>query len=309
MRRVYTATILFVFILQSSGMATAAALRPPAALLTTASALRGLLREGFITSRIAAALNGRQSLWDQAHEPAPTFPAPLESRKIMQITQGIRPRFPRVGTVILAPHETRPHNLPVDPRALNAYRAASFPQRGEHRKASSTRRALSVSAGLPPVTGITRWWQYERGSIPGGGRWLVNIGTGNYIVKHEDMHVRHKGIDLTFERTYNSMSAHDYSNTDGSGSSNYGDGWTSTFDAHVALNNSGGISVFDTDGARYDYSANSAGGWTPPAGQHAVLKSDSNGNYNWIQKNGVTFSFYSPSLPQTQSALPSLLFL
>src|SRR5450755_250742 len=105
----------------------------------------------------------------------------------------------------------------------------------------------NVISGSLNVTGVNPWWTYDQGAIAGVGSYQANITTGNLLVQAGDMSTPHKGIALTFLRSYNSFSQHDNANTDGSVPSNYGNGWTNTFDAHVAyndLNGGQGISVF-----------------------------------------------------------------
>ncbi len=124
---------------------------------------------------------------------------------------------------------------------------------------------------------------------------MANVNqSGNLIVQGaDDMAVPHKGIELDFRRTYNSLSQHDYFATDGGQISNYGGGWTNTFDAHLSTNVVGGISVYDIDGARYDYTGSNAG-WTPPHGQFAQLTYDGTNGYFWTKKSGTVYYFYGP---------------
>ena len=166
----------------------------------------------------------------------------------------------------------------------------------------------AVNVSSPSVTGINHWWTYEEDAIPGGGRYMVNVGTGNLLVQYDDMDISNKGIDLAFRRTYNSASTHDYSNTDGSTPSNYGDGWTNTFDAHIAANSASGLSIYDTDGARYDYASNGAGGWTPPAGQYATLSWDGANGYFWTKKTGTVYYFYGPNQLASSAGLSGRLY-
>lgn len=155
-----------------------------------------------------------------------------------------------------------------------------------------------VLSSSPNVTGINSWWTFQSGAIAGLGTYLANIATGNLIVQADDMATPHKGIALVFRRTYNSFSQHDYSNSDGSIASNYGNGWTNTYDAHIAsndLSSSLGITVFDGDGTRYDYSCTgSPCTYIPPAGQFATLVKDVSGNFEWTQKSGVEYWFNPP---------------
>jgi YD repeat-containing protein len=137
--------------------------------------------------------------------------------------------------------------------------------------------------------------------LPGIGKYLVNVANGNLLVQSDDVVVSERGIDLTFRRTYNSFSRHDASNTDGSTTSNFGNGWTNTFDAHIAFSSGNNIlSIYDIDGARYDYTANS-GFWIPQPGMQGtslVLATQQGYNsgcyYQWTKKNGTTYIFYAP---------------
>ena len=124
---------------------------------------------------------------------------------------------------------------------------------------------------------------------------MVNVSNGNLLVQAADLNVPERGINFTFGRTYNSQSTHDHMGTDGSIPSAYGDGWTNSLDAHLAYNASlSTISVYDVDGARYDYTSNGTS-WTAPPGQHAVLAYDGGCGYTWTKKTGVQLVFYSPS--------------
>ncbi|MCL5258399.1 MAG: DUF6531 domain-containing protein [Firmicutes bacterium] len=153
----------------------------------------------------------------------------------------------------------------------------------------------------PATTGINRFWTYEEGSVPGVGRYMVNVGNGNLLVQADDVDVHERGIDLAFRRTYNSMSRHDAANSDGSTVSNFGNGWTNTFDAHLAYDNGGGtLSVYDVDGARYDYTADN-GVWLPPPGMQGtsivLVAQGAYGNgcyYQWTKRNGTAYVFYAP---------------
>jgi hypothetical protein len=132
---------------------------------------------------------------------------------------------------------------------------------------------------------------------------MANVTTGNLIVQANDMAAPHKGIELAFRRTYNSFSQHDDANTDGSVPDNYGDGWTNTFDAHIAhndLSNNQGVSVFDIDGARYDYSysCNPTCGYVAPPGQFATLTYLATTNiFAWTKKTGTVYWFNAPNAP------------
>ena len=104
---------------------------------------------------------------------------------------------------------------------------------------------------------------------------MVNIGTGNMLVQEDDLSVPHKGVSLAFRRTYNSQSLHDVNGHDGGALAVYGNGWTNTWDAHIVQTSATSYSVYDVDGARYDYHVAGALTANVPlvsdtAGQHAT---------------------------------------
>lgn len=193
--------------------------------------------------------------------------------------------------------------------AFRIQKAAPLSNRPSKYLASA--RAMAVPTATPapltaPTTGLTGWWPYSKGTIPGVGRYLVNVGTGNLVAQAADIDVPERGVDLAFERTYNSQSVHDAVNDDASVQSNFGDGWTNSFDAHVGA--SGGmtsgvanvVSVYDVDGARYDYNliAVGSGGnasWAPPSGmQGTTLTFDGSCAMYWTLKSGVQYDFWAP---------------
>jgi len=158
---------------------------------------------------------------------------------------------------------------------------------------SGVRATQSVQSGTG--TGINPWWRYTEEPAPSGGTMMVNVGTGNLLLQENDMAVPHKGIALAFRRTYNSQSLHDVTGSDGSAPSMYGNGWTNTFDAHISGSHTGTITVWDIDGARYDYPL-AADGVTriPPPGQYATLVSDQSCGFYWTKKSGTTYYFFEP---------------
>ncbi len=159
------------------------------------------------------------------------------------------------------------------------------------------RRSLSLPSNPSGSgTGMNPWWRYQQETIP-GVQAMVNVGTGNLVVQDEDMSVSHKGIALAFRRSYNSQSQHDVSGTDGAPLGMYGNGWTNTFDAHLSGSLSGGITVWDIDGARYDYSYVDGTNWAPPPGQHATLTWDAGCGMLWTKKSGTSYYFWVPSAP------------
>ncbi|MHB8703227.1 MAG: DUF6531 domain-containing protein [Candidatus Tyrphobacter sp.] len=162
----------------------------------------------------------------------------------------------------------------------------------------------SPSGLSPSTTGINHYWTYEEEPLPGIGKAMVNVGNGNLLVQVDDLDIPERGIDLAFQRTYNSQSKHDASNTDGSTPSVFGNGWTNTFDAHLAYNATYNIiSVYDIDGARYDFCANGQGQWnactSAGANNYTALTSDSACGYYWTKKTGTAYYFEAPNQPST----------
>jgi YD repeat-containing protein len=132
---------------------------------------------------------------------------------------------------------------------------------------------------------------------------MLNIVDGNLLVQADDIDVPERGIDLAFRRTYNSQSHHDAAGTDGSLPSAFGNGWTNTFDAHLSYNGTV-MSVYDIDGARYDYTSNGSG-WTPPPGMQGVtLQWDGGCGYLWTKKTGTIYYFAEPVALSECTATP-----
>lgn len=189
--------------------------------------------------------------------------------------------------------------------------SASDPLATAHgQTAASFRRSVPAEAagGAPqiafPATGVNPWWTYEEGAIPAAGRWMVNVSGGNLLLQEDDVDVPERGIDLAFRRTYNSQTRHTYDNADGTVMSNYGNGWTNTLDVHLGYNAATHVlSVYDLDGARYDYTGDGSGNWVAPPGmQGTSLALDGDCGYAWHKKNGSLYEFW---LPYSSSACDS----
>jgi len=217
---------------------------------------------------------------------------------------------------IPAPHALATMAPPLFPKLQSRMVGPALTTPSGSRASTAVRRLTTVSLTTPSYTGINHYWTYEEDAIPGIGKYMANVGQGgNLIIQADDMAIPHKGIELAFRRTYNSLSQHDYFGSDGSQISNYGAGWTNTFDAHIAFNsgnqNGQGISVYDIDGARYDYLSDGQGHWIPPPGQYATLTCDGTppnyancGNgYFWTKKSGTVYYFWKPDLGSSSAAL------
>jgi YD repeat-containing protein len=299
MRRFVTAALLALFVCQSSGAAVAAS--APASNATPLLAQLQLefsqVLGQFQSTHVGAFLTGRESLYESMHAPPPDFTRVREeTRRRVRIVVRHPSVSPAFRTGITLYPQMKPEssidmrNLPRDPLAMpHGLRPPAL--RGRTAISTMTVGAVNGSG----TTGINPWWTYEEGAVPGVGKWMVNAGTGNLLVQETPIDIPERGIDLAFRMTYNSQSQHDYANTDGSTPSNYGNGWTNTFDAHLGYNAAANtMTVWDIDGAAYTYSSNGAGGWNPPPGQHAQLAAVGGCGYQWTKKTGTVYWFFSP---------------
>ncbi len=292
MRRFIATALLALFVLESSGAASAGPIggaNPATPLLVVLRLELVQTYNAFASTRIGAFFSGQETRYETTH--APVRPPlrnvqPLVPPSQLRLHDGVRavPRFgtlvrvrmqniaaidapaarpdplliPRNGKGGLQPHPISTRNpLPM----LQTFPALSPPTThavmAQMSHDGSIKPMLVTAGDGSGTTGINPWWTYEEGAIPGAGKWMVNVATGNLIVQDEDIDIPERGIDLAFERSYNSQSQHDYNNTDGSTMSNYGNDWTNTFDAHLGYNATTNVmSVYDIDGARYDFTAN-----------------------------------------------------
>jgi YD repeat-containing protein len=308
MRRSLALLLLIVVCSQSSGAALAAT-RYDTSTPSIWSDVSNALHRVAATSFIAALLTGQADRWNAMHAPPPHFPkAPpppmVPVPEQIRTTVRIHPTVRGEG-IYLHPAITRSASAPTRSTTQPALTPAASQAHSAPRQAQSSKSTvmsprpqvnlspLSVNLATPATTGIVPWWSYQEAAMPGVGRYMVNVANGNLVVQASDVDIPERGIDLAFSRTYNSTSKHDYSGSDGSIPSNFGNGWTATFDAHIAANSAGGISVYDVDGARYDYTVNSSGGYSPPAGEHALLFWDPNNGVCWEKTTGTEYCFFS----------------
>jgi len=177
-----------------------------------------------------------------------------------------------------------------------------FGLRARVRRSVLAEPASATPQAAFPATGINPWWRYQEEGVGGGDHVMVNVGTGNMVVQSDDVEIAHQGIALAFRRTYNSQSRHDVFGTDGAQPGMYGNGWTNTFDAHIVMKSSTIRSVYDIDGARYDYLL--PAGWTFTAGRqassftpgnHATLPFAGASGWLWTKKNGTTYYLLLPN--------------
>ncbi|MBV8367669.1 MAG: RHS repeat protein [Candidatus Eremiobacteraeota bacterium] len=246
-------------------------------------------------------------------EPARVKPSPFSLSALRPKTvHGVRAHgIPVNGPPMLRPFEvdhamTAIRRRAMQQRSLQLNTRASPPRAlplpAPPRTRPGTRRAMSLpSDPTASGTGINHWWRYQEENVPGGGHLMVNVGTGNLLLQDDDMAVPHKGIAMAFRRTYNSQSPTTVSGDLQTWTGLYGNGWTNTFDAHVIRTSPGHFSVYDIDGARYDYIT--YGGYTvsAPPGDHSTLTWDGACGLLWQKKSGTLYYFYNVDPSQSCS--------
>ncbi|MBV9439990.1 MAG: hypothetical protein JOZ24_08380, partial [Candidatus Eremiobacteraeota bacterium] len=260
----------------------------------SAPPLPAVPREKVIFRRVPRAAGGVKIEGPTIVQPHLTNPRSLHNSRA-----AVQSFLQRQPTTLATPPPARPLERSLSPLGTRS----GAP--GGSRAASATRRLSSVDVSQPNATGINRWWTYEEGTIPGVGRYMINLWQQNLLMQSDDMDVHYRGIDLAFRRTYNSYSGHTFEDADGSSEiGQYGNGWTNTFDAHVSYNNApaGGWSVFDVDGARYDYSYDGNGNLVPPPGMEGTSLVTNGGAFYWTKKNGTQYTFYAPYYPAQYAA-------
>jgi hypothetical protein len=236
--------------------------------------------------------------------------APLPAVITMKpkLSQGVRPLN---GRLVATPPMLRPLEIDGVLKAAASVRKRTLETRAGKSTVEITRRpGRGVIAARPAPrgtkslpsdpsasgTGINTWWRYREEPIPGGGRAMVNVGTGNLLLQDDDMSVPHKGIPMTFRRSYNSQAAAtSVPGTYRTWQSLYGNGWTNSFDAHLMATSSTLTSVYDVDGARYDYAVNDTVYSSVTPGQHATLTWDGGCGLLWTKPSGTTYYFWVPA--------------
>ena len=328
MRRVFAASLLLLLFSQSSGAALAAtgsnSITPMdlAALITP-------VQSAIVGSRLYALLTGTTDRYEAMHAPPPTFPRAenrINAAELMRSRRAIRPKIRQgVRQLVTMPDRSAldPHHRRLDPLAMR--RSTVKPSRSQPASVpvndaavlQPLRTLMSISApraakplapkqgaGIKPMTatsggtGIEHWWTYEERAIPGVGKAMVNVGTGNLVVAATDVDVPEQGIDLTFQRVYNAQSLHDNNGDDGGDPAIFGNRWTNNFDASIVYDpNANTITVYDLNGTACTYttSQTAPGGWQPCTGEYATLvpTDSSDCTYAWTKPNGTVYWFHT----------------
>ena len=277
MRRCVAFVLLLVFLSQPSAVAVASFPTTAAGGIDLHDLVAPLVA-AIENSRLYAVLTGSSDLYAATHAPPPKMQPPKQHSNAALILRSEHALQPQVRSGVAqplpAPSAVHPGRRVLDPLAM---------------RRSSTKAASSAG------TGIERWWRYEERAIPGIGRAMLNVGTGNLVVSAMDVDVPEQGIDLAFQRVYNSQSLHNANGGDGGNPSIFGNGWTNDIDANIVYDlNANTITVYDIDGAACTYTANGDGTWKPCAGQYATLTpvpDSGDCSYDWTKKNGTVYVF------------------
>jgi RHS repeat-associated protein len=321
MRRYLGGALILALLSQSSGVALAGNLRSPRSDVDLA-ALVAPLRSAIAGSQVYALLTGSGDQYAAMHAPAPTIARPISTLDAAQLMGAEHPLHPRVRIgvrhkVIMPPLSAldRQHRR-LDPLAMRRSQLTPAPApgnlpgtlleplrslvlaQGAHGAHSAPRGGAGIKpmASSAPTTGIEHWWSYEERSIPGIGKAMLNVGTGNLVVSAMDVDLPEQGIDLAFQRVYNSQSLHDYQGDDGGDDAIFGNRWTNNFDTNIVYNSTANtITVYDIDGAACTYTSNTDGTWQPCTGVYATLvPTDSTDcSYAWTKPNGTVYWFHS----------------
>lgn len=332
MRRCFAGALLLIFLAQSSGMAVARTISGPSRNAYDIGAVLAAIETSITSSLLFAVATGTEDRYAAMHAPPPHTQRPahsIDGRAVMRARKVLRPQ-PRPGRperLQLPPRSVlTSRDRPRDPRAMRrstielpTMHAPEAVQGAAPKTASELLGKLTLSpgpqnvpisrgrrgSGVKPLTsvatgaGIQHWWSYEEQPVPGIGRALLNVGTGNLLVSAMDVNVPEQGINLVFQRVYNSQSVHDVNGDDGGDPAIFGNGWTNNFDASIVYNGNvtpATITVYDLNGTACVYTADGNGGWAPCTGEYAKLAPVQNSqgcSYTWTKPNGTVYFFQS----------------
>ena len=321
MRRCVALALLLLLVGQSSGTALAAEPSPSRAGINLLAAVVKPIRSAIASSGVYAIVTGTEDRYAAMHAPAAVITRPItpieqspSRREKYVLRPVIRKGIRRVSTLPTRSELDVRHRHP-DPLAMRRSRVASTrnvsiasipsgqaPTLIEPSRNSPRSHRLPANRGprIKPLSasnagaGLEPWWTYSGRGIPGIGRAMVNVGTGNLLVSAADVDIPERGVDLTFQRVYNSQSLHDVFGRDGGQPAIFGNFWTNTLDANIVYSDTQNtITVYDVDGAPCTYTADGYGNWVPCPGVHATLAptNPSDCNYAWTQPNGVIYVF------------------
>jgi RHS repeat-associated protein len=117
----------------------------------------------------------------------------------------------------------------------------------------------------------------------------VNTATGNYVYQRSDLALPGKGLPFVFERSYNSQAASDPAAVDGP----LGYGWTHSYNASLAVDGSGNVTIHWGDGKTETFASAGGGAFTPQYGVFDTLTALGGGAFELRKKELTTYSFDS----------------
>lgn len=323
MRRSIAGALLVLLTVQSPGAALAASPQGSGTRPDLLAMVVNPVRSAIAGSKVYAMATGTLDRYAAAHAPAPVIERRNTSLDAVQLLRSrhITPAHLRQGTrriVIMPPLSALdPHHRRLDPLAMRKSSPTpnSAPQpapsvfleplrsllapsttRGSHPMTIPQRGGVKAMALSNTGTGIEHWWTYEERPIPGIGKAMVNVGTGNFLVSAMDVDIPERGIDLTFRRVYNSQSLHDANGDDGGDPSIFGNRWTNNLDASIILDSvANTITVYDLNGTPCTYTSDGLGHWLPCTGEYATLAptDQTDCTYAWQKKNGTVYWFHA----------------
>ena len=130
-------------------------------------------------------------------------------------------------------------------------------------------QSLSASSGTTvgaPGLGLQSWYGTERFPLSAGVSAHVNVANGNLILASEDVAIKGPGKSLTLTRFHNNLS---------SAAGSFGAGWSLTETRDIGLDVNGSSATFyGPSGFTAEFTQDSNGTWTPPAGLNADLTAD-----------------------------------
>ncbi len=113
----------------------------------------------------------------------------------------------------------------------------------------------------------------------------VNCTSGDLSEAFHDVSVPGRGPGLDLTRTYNSLSA----STEGI----FGYGWSSSYEAHLAVNGDGSVTVTEADGSQVTATPDGSGGYSVPAWSDSTLTQNSDGTWTFVRQQTTTYTFNS----------------
>jgi YD repeat-containing protein len=330
-RRFVVTALLFLFVAQSSGAALSATPLQSIGAHVDFGSIFDPIFSAVEGSQIVALVTGAENRYAAIHAPAPRIvrsDSRVDAVALLRREHGIRPtvrigvpehvtmpplsvldsRHPRLDPLAMRRSNVTPssrqYGVQIAPTLtpLHPPITAAGPRTGSSRIVGPARQ--QQKAGMQPMTsialgaGIEPWWTYEARTIPGIGKAMLNVGTGNMVVSAVDVDVHEQGLDLAFQRVYNTQSQHDYNQEDGGDRAIFGNYWTNNFDANMVYDSvANTITVYDIDGTPCTYIAdpNNPGQWLACTGVYAKLAptDSSDCTYTWTKPNGTVYWFYA----------------